>query len=227
MIIKFKKNTFEYAKQLLIIIKLKAFGLYVVFFGISKCFSQFMKYKTTYISIILASIIILLYSCYTTATSTIVGGQYEAKTNTTDYFVLPFGSVSLPGKWNKTSYNSSSRQQWFKSPDSISVAIAFTQCNQYEFYKSELKDFSFVKAYYEWDSKYLTTQLNMNDTILQADSLNNYIVWRLWGKNKELEMDCYFLFGYRNCSVHNFYVSTDKWTEEKKVKFLQDLYLRK
>ena len=161
------------------------------------------------------------------ATSTIIGGQYEAKTNTTDYFVLPLGGVSLPGKWTKTRYSNVSGQQWFKNPDSVSVAIAFTQCNRYEFYKKELKDFSFVKAYYEWDAKYLAKAYNIQDTILLADTTNNYIVWRLWGNNKGLEINSYYLFGYKNCSVHNFYVSTDKWTQEQKVQFLQDLYLKK
>lgn len=186
-----------------------------------------MKHRIIFKLTILTSISSLLYSCIPTATSTIVGGQYEAKTNTTDYFVLPLGSVSLPGVWVKTRYTNESNQQWFTNHDSISVAIAFTPCDSYEFYKKDLKDLEFVKAFYEWDAKFLAKNLNMHDTILKIDTTNNYFVWRLSGKNKEFEVDNYFLFGYKSCSVHNFYVSTTKWTEEQKVQFLQDLYLRK
>lgn len=161
--------------------------------------------------------------CVSTSLSTATGGDYDAKTNTTAYFVLPLGSVSLPGKWTKDHYNSVSNQQFFKNADSVSVAIAFTQCNSYEFSRKDLKDFAFVKAYYEWDSKYLAERLKVNREILVKDSLQQYIVWRLFGPNVE----SYFLFANKNCAVHNYYVSTPRWTKEEKVKFLQELYLKK
>ena len=163
-----------------------------------------------------------LQSCFPPATSTLVGGQYEAKTNTTEYFIFPLGSVSLPGQWVKGNYNSVSGQQWFKK-DSISLAIAFTQCDKYEFSKKDLKDFNFVKEYYEWDSKYLADTKKLTRQIIVSDSVNQYIIWRLFGDN----FDNHFLFGNKNCAVHNYNVATKKWTEEEKVQFLQRLYLKK
>ena len=175
-------------------------------------------------------ILLIVTSCFApmgSTSSTLESSTYNDKTNTTDYMVFPLGSVSLPGEWTKTHYADISHQQWFKNADSISVAVAFTACDYYEFSKKDLKDFAFVKAYYEWDAKYLSEQLNIRDTILLADTVNNYIVWRLWGESKKIEIDSYFLFGCRNCSVSNFSITANKWPEEQNVKFLLDLYLKK
>lgn len=174
----------------------------------------------------LLTFLILLYSCFPTATSTIVGGQYEEKTNTTEYFVLPYGSITLPGRWIKTKYNPNSRQQFFKNVDTVTAAIAFGPCNKYEFYKPELKNYQFVNALYEWESKFYADQLKLTSKILYTDSTSNFIIWRLWGGDS-IDIDTYFLHGYQNCSVHNYSVTSNKWTEDQKTKFLQDLYLRK
>lgn len=169
--------------------------------------------------------LVLFYGCFPpTATSTLVGGKYEPKTNTTDYFVFPYGSVSLPGEWTKGIYGKSSRQQWFSNKDSVFLAIAFGPCNKYEFYKPELKDFNFVKAYYNWESDFYKNQLKTESKIILADSTNNFIIWQLFD-NKNVDM--YFLFGYNKCSIHNYCLTTEKWKEQEKIKFLQDLYLNK
>lgn len=182
----------------------------------------YLNSKRTLFSLLLL-LSLVFYNCVTTSLSTASGGEYDAKTNTTGYFVLPLGSVSLPGKWTKDHYNSVSNQQFFKNADSVSAAIAFTQCGNYEFSRKDLKDFAFVKAYYEWDSKYLAERLKVSREILVKDSLQQYIVWRLFGP----KVESYFLFATKNCAVHNYYVATAKWTKEEKVKFLQDLYLKK
>jgi mannosyltransferase OCH1-like enzyme len=178
-------------------------------------------------STIIFSIFILtiFYSCIPTkSTSTIVGGQYEPKTNTTDYFVIPLGSVSLSGKWTKGQYNSSARQQWFSNQDSVSTAIAFTPCNKYEFYTPNLKDLNFLMKFYEWESKFYSQQLKTDSKIIESDSTKNYIIWRLYD-NKNI--DTYFLYGFNKCSVHNYSVASYKWTDNEKVNFLRNLYLNK
>ena len=66
-------------------------------------------------ALLFLSILILLTGCGSSkqATSTLVGGDYDAAKNVTEYFVIPYGSVSLPGKWEKGKYDQSSRQQFF------------------------------------------------------------------------------------------------------------------
>lgn len=161
-------------------------------------------------------------ACFSQTRSTATGVQYNSKTNTTDYFVIPLGSVSLPGEWIKEKYNPVSGQQWFVNKDTISVSIALTPCNKFEFSKKSLKDFAFVKAYYEWDSKYLAEKNHLTRSILVSDSTNQYIIWRLSGAH----YDDYFLFGNKSCKVHNYSLPSRGWTEEQKIKFLQELYLK-
>ena len=85
--------------------------------------------------IILFAAVVSFISCGSAkqATSTIVGGDYDAKKNTTEYFVFPYGQVSIPGKWEKTSYNSASRQQFFRNDESVNIAVSFGPYDKYEF----------------------------------------------------------------------------------------------
>ena len=85
--------------------------------------------------IILFAAVVSFISCGSAkqATSTIVGGDYDAKKNTTEYFVVPYGQVSIPGKWEKTSYNSAARQQFFRNDESVNIAVSFGPYDKYEF----------------------------------------------------------------------------------------------
>lgn len=155
------------------------------------------------------------------ATSTIVGGDYDAKKNITEYFVQPYGQVSIPGKWDKTTYNSSSRQQFFTNKESVQLAISFGPCNKYEFNKNgALKGYDFVKAFYKWDSDYFVSN-GLQCKILESDSTKHYIIYRAFGKG----FDTYFLIGEKNGYLNNFSINiTDKWTAQQKVDFLKSLF---
>ncbi|MBR4841316.1 MAG: hypothetical protein IK005_12705 [Paludibacteraceae bacterium] len=172
--------------------------------------------------IILLAVVASYISCGSAkqATSTIVGGDYDAKTNTTEYFVIPYGQVSIPGKWEKTTYNSVSRQQFFRNDESINFAVSFGPCNKYEFNQDgSLKGYEFVEAFYEWDSKYFVSN-GLDRKILETDKANKYIIYRVFGKG----FDTYILVSEKNGNVSNFSINaTDKWTEQQKVDFLKSL----
>lgn len=169
---------------------------------------------------------VLVSSCMSlgnTTQSTIVGGEYKADKNITEYFVLPYGNVSLPGKWEKWQYDSNSRQQFFKNEDSVIVAISFGPVNRYEFNRDgTLRGYDFVKAYYDWESDYFV-KLGLQAKMVESDQQNNYIICRFWGE----KFDTYFLFGERNSNACNYSIhSAKKWTEDEKVQFLKGLYLK-
>ena len=169
-------------------------------------------------------LIAILTSCGTPKNiSTLVGGEYIEDKDVTEYFVIPFGQVSLPGKWEKDKYVSSSRHQYFHNQDSVIIAIAFTNSRSgYEFNpEGLLKGYEFLKAYYEWESEYFSS-LGFETKIIESDQNEPYIIWRVYGE----EVDTYFLYGERNSNVSNFSVnSTDKWTADEKVQFLKNIYL--
>ena len=177
-----------------------------------------------YLSIV---IIVLLTSCATQRVSTIVGCDYDEKKNQTDYFVLPYGIVSIPDKWEKTNYNSISRQQFFKNADSIIIAVAFGPYDKYEFNADKSKKgIDFALAYYEWDSKYFVETHGLKRDFIEMDSIRNFVVYRIFGEIEKGEFDTYFLVGERNGFVSNYSImDTDKWTEKYKIAFLKRLFL--
>ena len=172
--------------------------------------------------IILFAAVVSFISCGSAkqATSTIVGGDYDAKKNTTEYFVFPYGQVSIPGKWEKTSYNSVSRQQFFRNDESVNIAVSFGPYDKYEFNKDgSLKGYEFVEAFYEWESKYFVSN-GLECKILETDKGNKHILYRVFGD----KFDTYFLICEKNGFVSNFSINaTDKWTEQQKVDFLKSL----
>ncbi|MDL2297364.1 hypothetical protein LJC68_10015, partial [Bacteroidales bacterium OttesenSCG-928-B11] len=168
-----------------------------------------------------------LSACKTQYVSTIVGGDYDKSKNQTDYFVLPYGSVSIPGKWEKTNYNSVSRQQFFQNTDSIIIAVSFGPCNKYEFNRdNSKKGFDFVTAFYEWDSEYFESNYRLNREKIESNEKENFIIWRVFGENNNIYWDTYFLFGEKNGYANSFSImKTDKWTKEEKMYFLKKIYL--
>jgi hypothetical protein len=163
--------------------------------------------------------------CVSRQISTIVGCNYDMKKNQTDYLVFPYGQVSIPGKWERTIYNHVSRQQFFINQDSIIIAISFGICNKYEFNQDNSKQgFDFIKAFYEWDSKYLADISGFQAEEIERDSTDNYIIWKLGSGNNTVD-GTYFLFGEKNRHVKNFSImTTNKWSIEQKITFLKQLY---
>ncbi len=171
--------------------------------------------------------IALLTSCASQKVSTLVAYNYDEEKNTTDYFILPYGSVSIPGRWNKTDYISISRQQFFKNFDNITIAIAFAPYDKYEFNADKpKKELDFALAYYEWDSKYFVETHKLKREFMEKDSTNNFVIYRIFGENEKGKFDTYFLVGERNGFVSNFSImDTDKWDRKYKIDFLKRLYI--
>lgn len=176
----------------------------------------------------LLQLVIFLTNCASQKTIVLIGGDYNKEQNETDYFVLPYGSVTLPGKWEKTNYNTVSHQQFFINEDSVNISIAFARFNKYEFNTDGLnKGYDFVKAYYEWDSQYFVDAHGLKRKPIESDSSNNFMVYRIFGNINEREYDTYFLIGEKNGNVSNLSISkTDIWTEIEKVTFLKNLFLK-
>ncbi len=186
--------------------------------------------KTNSITIFFLLVISLfLTNCATQRTSTIVGVDYNETKNETDYLVFPYGSVTIPGKWEKTNYNATSKQQFFRNQDSISIAIAFGRFDNYKFNTDgSKKGHEFIKAYYEWDSKYFVDSYGVERQLFEDDSTNNFIIYRIYGQSEKDNLNTYFLIGEKNGNISNFSIFfTDKWDEKEKIDFLKKLFLTK
>ncbi len=185
-----------------------------------------IKVILTYATL-LFSLFCVVTSCSSNRVSYIKTSTYDQKEEVTNYTLSPLGTVKIPGQWQQTSYNSSSRQQFFTNKDnSATIALTFAPFTSFEFNKEgTLKGFDFTKAFYEWDSSYMKKTFNAEVAILEEDAVNNYIVWQV--DLKEEGIKHYFLFGEKNGVVRNFSVTKSNWTKSGVIVFLKELYLSK
>lgn len=159
--------------------------------------------------------------------SAIESNNYDNKTNQTTFYKIPFGNISIPGKWTKTSYNQVSRQHNFRNADSVLTAVAINQATSYPFYKPNMTSNNIVKEFYEWDSKYLADNVNGNRTIIKQDTVNHFILWQITADNDKYKIDNHYLFGCENGIIFTVFVATNKWTNEQKIEHLQTVYKTK
>ncbi len=138
--------------------------------------------------------------------------------------IFPYGEIKIPGKWKKTGENKVSGQYFFVGQDSVRIAIALQPWDKYEFsYNNpDVTTDNFVRRFYEWDANYLKDKFSGQIGTVIENLEGNYIIWNL--KNEQ-GLNDYFLFGLKGKIAYNFNVTTDKWDEDKKIKFLEKLYL--
>jgi len=186
-----------------------------------------MKTKPIKIVLFLVLVVGLTNCAIQKTTSTIVGCEYNEKTNTTDYFVFPYGAVTIPGKWEKTNYLTSSKQQFFINRDSVTLAISFGRFDKYEFNRNgEKSGFEFIKSFYEWDSNYFVESHGLKRQSLVSDSTNNFTIYRIYGEKGTANFDTYILVAEKKGDIANFSIShVKKWEESEKINFLKTLLL--
>lgn len=181
------------------------------------------------INLLLFLTIAFLASCFAPqkAVSTLESTNYEEAKDQTTFNKFPFGSLSMPGKWKKVSYNPTSHQHNFRNIDSIFVAVAINQASSYPFYKYQMSSNKTVKEMYDWDSKYLTEQVHGIRTVLKQDTTNHFILWQLTCDTLNRHVDTYYLFGCENKLIFSVMLHTKKWNENQKINFLQTVYKNK
>lgn len=169
-----------------------------------------------------------LYSCAPKAVSTIVGGEYNAQKHETDYFVAPYGAVVIPGKWEKTNYNQSARQQYFANHDSIIMSVAFGPIDKYEFNANgEKKGFDFENAFYQWESKYFQDSHQLKSELVEQDTTANKILFRIHGDIEQGSFDTYFVVKAKDkVSTVLSIIKSDKWTPAETIDFLNTIQIK-
>jgi len=155
--------------------------------------------------------------------SILYSDNYDKNSDLTSVMIFPFGGVKIPGKWTKTRMSNVSGQHFFVGHDSVSVAIALQPWDEFEFSNNnpEVTPDNFIRKFYEWDSNYLKEQTKGQIKIVTENKDKNYLIWNL---TNESNLNEYFLFGLRGTIAYNLYVTTEKWDEDRKVKFLEQLY---
>ena len=177
--------------------------------------------------LILSSLILFLAGCASQRKLelTTVGCKYNRRKDRTEYMVFPYGYVNIPGRWERTGYNSAARQQFFINPDSVTISIAFGPSNRFEFNAGGTKQgHEFVEEYYKWESDYFSKDYNLKTEKIEPQVKDKGLLWRVYGTFNEAEWDTYFLSFEQKSVFHNFAImKTAKWTREQKTDFLKTL----
>lgn len=180
-----------------------------------------MRRLNQFLIVILSTV---LLSCATTkSTSILYSDSYNKNTDLTSVMIFPYGVIKVPGKWTKTRENAVSGQYFFIGQDSVHIAIALQPWDKYEFSRNnpEVTTDNFVRKFYDWDANYLKEQTNGQVRILTENREKGYLVWNL---KSERNGNDYFLFGLKGKTAYNLNIKTNKWDEEKKVNFLEQLF---
>lgn len=180
-----------------------------------------MKQITYSLTIIVGTI---LFSCAPTkSTSILYSDNYDKSNDLTSVMIFPYGEVKIPGKWTKTRESDISGQHFFIGQDSVRVGIALQPWDEFEFSNNnpQVTTDNFVRRFYEWDANYLKELTKGKLKIIMENNEKNYMIWNLTSGPK---LNDYFLFGLKGKTAYNLYVTTDKWDEGRKVKFLEQLY---
>lgn len=179
--------------------------------------------KPQILTILFLIILCWLTSCYTSGTILIsYSADYDPIENVTNYDKYPFGKVKMPGKWLLAKYDEVNRTHFYRNIDNVFLGITMAYCKQYTFYKNDMTENSFVRAFYEWDSKYLADEVNGTRAIVNIDSINHTILWNL---TNDKEIDTYYLIGAKNGRAYVFLIATEEWSDEDEISFIKKLYI--
>ncbi|KFC24289.1 hypothetical protein [Chryseobacterium sp. FH1] len=135
----------------------------------------------------------------------------NVKTNTDE--------VKIPGDWKQLNTVKDSGQTYLQNSDGVIIAIAQNPQRAYPFFKDENTSYENVKEFYKWDSDY-RKETKAKTKKLKEDSKLEYIIW----KYNDGKLDNVFLFGTSKNNFLNLLVYSKLWSEEDKIKFLENLY---
>lgn len=129
------------------------------------------------------------------------------------------GIVKVPGKWEELNVSNDSGQKFLKNKEEVIIAVAENPKKAYPFFKSNASDFENVQLFYTWDSDFYKEN-KFKTAKIKENATSEYIIW----KYNDKKLDNVFLFGSSKGNFLNLLVYTDKWSEEEKIVFLENLY---
>lgn len=158
--------------------------------------------------------------------STLESVNFDKKKNVTTYMIFPFGTVYLKGKWEEVKFNNVSKQKTFRNADSIEILVCINDCKNYEFNNDrKATNEKFIERFYTWEKEYFEQNPNLKVTIIEQDTINNYLIWNIKGKLKEEEIDTILFIAEKNCNVKTLSIfKTNLMTTEDRIKLIKETY---
>lgn len=162
-------------------------------------------------------------ACKTAQTSALTGVHYDEQKNTTTLILIPYGGVTIPGKWKDKGEYAVSRQHYFTSEDSgITLAVTKNPRNIYPFNQKQYTDNEFTRRFVAWDTAYFHE--SGKPTQIIADSSDKGFILFHVSHPQQPSANSTFLYGAKNGICYNFSASTQKWSAAETQAFLTRLY---
>lgn len=153
-------------------------------------------------------------------------GRYDKQQDITVYTVTPYGSLSLPGKWESGKYNKTSLTQYFYRADTTTMTTALGPCGYFPFGRQGAEGYNFVKRYYDMEARYQAEFLEQTPEIIATDSTSRYMIWKVRSDG----VDEFHLCGVKDCNCDQcafalLMVKNRRLNRETCVKMLKDIFL--
>lgn len=179
-----------------------------------------MKIKNQFFNhVFLALGLLLLAACKSSYDSLLIADEYSEKKDMTTLTMLPYGSIEIPGKWDKVYYNESSRQHYFKNSDSVGIAITKNPMKNYPFFEEGMKAKDFSKAWYTWEEEHYSSK-GIQIEQLKSNEEAGYVIWKATAERT----NNIFLYGVKKNMAYNLGSVDDRWPEEERIAFLEALW---
>lgn len=128
--------------------------------------------------------------------------------------------IKLPGDWKVQQIIKGNGQVLFTNEDSTIVAIAVYRASDHPVHKAKQTDFETANALYDWDSRFMKEEENMEVRKVLANKEKGFIIWNA----KDLNNDNNFLFAGYNKLLYTFMIYDPEMSIEKQLAFLELLY---
>ena len=128
--------------------------------------------------------------------------------------------IKLPGEWKVKQIIEGNGQVFFTNEDSTVVAIAVYLASNHNVYKKSQSDFETAYALYDWDSKYMKEEENMEVRKISENRRKSFIFWNA----KDADNDNNFLFARHEKLLFSFMIYDENMPLDKQLNYLEILY---
>lgn len=128
--------------------------------------------------------------------------------------------IKLPGEWKVKQILKDNGQVYFTNEDSTIVAIAVFKTSNLPVYKETQTDFETAYAYYEWDSKYMKDEENMEVRKISENKDKAFVIWNA----KDAYNDNFHLFARHKGLLYNIMIYDKAMPVKYQLDFIKSLY---
>ncbi|WP_447641506.1 MULTISPECIES: hypothetical protein [Chitinophagaceae] len=190
-----------------------------------------MRRLTYYLFVCISAL--LVYSCVQPKYGI---HAYDQQTQSTNYYLVSYGGMTIPGFWFKGMYDKESGVQYFVSADtSRTLAIALIKQKKLaNGIDADKTPFQFVKNYPLFQKDTTNAVSTFNTDIIYSDSLNNYVIRKGILKHAAKSAEVLYLIGKKKKNGLSIALITPIkdsvpqrkiWNMDIKIDLIQNIYL--